>query len=77
MLPDVAVVESDHRGHVQVGTDEAGPHRHRCRARTLCQVKIEDVIETNAIFTVLMGEDVEPRREFIQENALEVSMLDI
>lgn len=45
--------------------------------RTLCQVKIEDVIETNAIFTVLMGEDVEPRREFIQENALEVSMLDI
>jgi len=45
--------------------------------RTLCQVKIEDVIETNAIFTVLMGEEVEPRREFIQENALEVSMLDI
>jgi DNA gyrase subunit B len=45
--------------------------------RTLCQVKVEDVIETNAIFTVLMGEEVEPRREFIQENALEVSMLDI
>ncbi len=45
--------------------------------RTLCQVKIEDVIETNAIFTILMGEEVEPRREFIQENALEVSMLDI
>ena len=45
--------------------------------RTLCRVKVEDVIETNAIFTVLMGEEVEPRREFIQENALEVSMLDI
>ncbi len=45
--------------------------------RTLCQVRIEDVIETNAIFTILMGEEVEPRREFIQENALEVSTLDI
>jgi DNA gyrase subunit B len=45
--------------------------------RILCQVKVEDVIETNAIFTILMGEEVEPRREFIQENALEVSMLDI
>jgi DNA gyrase subunit B len=45
--------------------------------RTLCQVRIEDVIETNAIFTILMGEEVEPRREFIQDNALEVSMLDI
>ena len=45
--------------------------------RILCQVKIEDVIETNAIFSVLMGEEVEPRREFIQDNALEVSLLDI
>ena len=45
--------------------------------RTLCRVRVEDVIETNEIFTVLMGEEVEPRREFIQANALEVSMLDI
>ena len=45
--------------------------------RTLLQVKIEDVVETEEIFTVLMGEQVEPRREFINNNALEVSMLDI
>ncbi len=45
--------------------------------RTICQVKIEDVIETNAIFTILMGEEVEPRRQFIQENALAVTTLDI
>jgi DNA gyrase subunit B len=45
--------------------------------RTLLQVKIEDVVETDEIFTVLMGEQVEPRREFINNNALEVSMLDI
>ena len=45
--------------------------------RTLLKVKIEDVVETDEIFTVLMGEEIEPRREFIQNNALEVSMLDI
>jgi DNA gyrase subunit B len=45
--------------------------------RTLLQVKVEDVVETEEIFTVLMGEQVEPRREFINNNALEVSMLDI
>ena len=42
--------------------------------RTLLQVRVEDAVE---IFTVLMGEQVEPRREFINNNALEVSMLDI
>ncbi len=45
--------------------------------RTLLQVKIEDVVETDEIFTILMGDEVEPRREFIQNNALEVSTLDI
>ena len=45
--------------------------------RTLLQVKVEDAVETDEIFTVLMGEQVEPRREFINDNALEVSMLDI
>lgn len=45
--------------------------------RNLLQVKVDDVVETDEIFTVLMGDEVEPRREFIQNNALEVSMLDI
>jgi len=45
--------------------------------RVLLQVNIEDIVETDEIFTILMGEEVEPRREFIQNNALEVSMLDI
>jgi DNA gyrase subunit B len=43
----------------------------------LLQVKVEDAVETDEIFTVLMGEQVEPRREFISNNALDVSMLDI
>ncbi len=45
--------------------------------RTLLKVKVEDAVEADEIFTLLMGDVVEPRREFIQNNALEVSMLDI
>lgn len=45
--------------------------------RTLLQVKIDDAVETDEIFTVLMGDQVEPRRRFIEDNALEVKNLDI
>ncbi len=45
--------------------------------RTLLKVKVEDALDADEVFTVLMGEEVEPRREFIQNNALEVSTLDI
>ena len=45
--------------------------------RTLLQVKLEDIAETEAIFTTLMGEDVESRRKFIEDNALDVKNLDI
>ncbi len=45
--------------------------------RTLLQVREQDSVETDELFTILMGEDVEPRREFIYANALEVSSLDI
>jgi DNA gyrase subunit B len=45
--------------------------------RSLLQVKVKDAVDTDEIFTVLMGDEVEPRREFIQNNALEVSALDI
>jgi DNA gyrase subunit B len=45
--------------------------------RTLLQVRVEDAVEADEIFTVLMGEEVEPRRDFIQSNALDVRMLDI
>ena len=45
--------------------------------RTLLKVQIEDAVEAHDIFTTLMGEKVEPRRDFIQKNALEVTELDI
>jgi DNA gyrase subunit B len=45
--------------------------------RTLLSVKLEDIAETDHIFTTLMGEDVEARRKFIEDNALDVKNLDI
>ncbi len=45
-------------------------------ARTLLQVKVDDLAEADDIFTKLMGDVVEPRREFIQQNALNVENLD-
>lgn len=45
--------------------------------RVLLQVKIEDAVEADEIFTILMGDQVEPRRNFIEQNALNVSNLDV
>jgi len=45
--------------------------------RTLLQVRLEDMVETERVFSVLMGDDVEPRRAFIEQHAMEVKNLDV
>jgi DNA gyrase subunit B len=45
--------------------------------RTLLQVRVDDAVETDEIFTVLMGDAVEPRRRFIEDKALDVKNLDV
>jgi DNA gyrase subunit B len=46
-------------------------------ARTILKVDVQDAVEADRIFSILMGDEVEPRREFIQENALSVKNLDV
>ncbi len=45
--------------------------------RSVIQVKLEDAVEADTVFSILMGEDVEPRRKFIEDNALLVANLDV
>ena len=45
--------------------------------RTLVKIELEDAAKADQIFTVLMGDEVAPRREFIEQNALSVTNLDI
>ena len=45
--------------------------------RKLLKVVLEDAVRANEMFTVLMGDEVEPRRKFIEDNALNVQNLDI